>query len=67
MRSLKKNLTQHKVNERMYMYKLELYQRIFLDFVRGNPISIETSGQNEENEVRLNGIVQDEEVQIEKP
>jgi hypothetical protein len=46
---------------------LEIYQRNFPDFVCGNPTSIESLGQDEDNEVRPNGTIQKEEVQIEEP
>jgi len=49
-KELEKKLAQHKANERTYMYKLEAYQRTFLDFVCGSPTSIKVSCQDEENE-----------------
>jgi hypothetical protein len=64
---LEKNMGQHKVNEKTYMYKLEVYHKNFPDFLCGNPASIETSGQYEENEIGPNGTTQEEEVQIKEP
>jgi hypothetical protein len=46
----------------MYMYKLEVYQRIFPNCVCGSPININTSGQDEENEAGPSGTTQKEEV-----
>jgi hypothetical protein len=37
------------------MYKLKVYQKNFIDFVCGSPTSIETSGQDEENETGPSG------------
>ncbi len=47
-------------------YKLEAYEKNFLDFICGNPTSIEVSSQDEEIEAGPNGIAQEEEVQIEE-
>ncbi len=44
-------------------YKLEAYQKNFLDFICGSPTSIEVSGQNEKIETWADGIAQEEEVQ----
>ncbi len=63
-KELEKNLVQRKANERILKYKLEIYQKNFLDFICGNPISIEVLGQDEETKVRLSGTTQEEEVQI---
>ncbi len=65
-KELEKNLAQHRANERMYMYKLEAYQRFFLDFVCGSPTSIEASYQDEENEAWPSGTIQKKEVQVEE-
>ncbi len=46
---------------------MEAYQKNFLDFVCGNPTSIEALGQDEEIEAGPNGTIQEEEVQIEEP
>ncbi len=35
-KELEKNLAQHKVDERMYRYKLEVYHKTFIDFVNGS-------------------------------
>jgi hypothetical protein len=36
-----KNLAQHRTDEKIMKYKLEAYQKIFLDFICGGPTSIE--------------------------
>jgi hypothetical protein len=64
---LEKKLAHHKADERKYGYKLEVYQRTFLDFVCESPTSIEALGQDEDNEVRPNGMVQKEDVEVEEP
>jgi hypothetical protein len=43
-------------------YKLEAYQKNFLDFVCGSPTSTKALGQDEETKAGPNGIVQEEEV-----
>jgi hypothetical protein len=43
-RDLEKNLVQHRADERILMYKLEAYQKNFLDFICGSLTSIEVSG-----------------------
>jgi len=43
-KELKKNLGQHRVNERILRYKLEAYQKIFPIFIYGSLTSIEVSG-----------------------
>jgi hypothetical protein len=63
-KELEKNLAQHRANESFLKYKLEVYQKNFLDFIYGNPTSVEVSGQGEEIEAWPDGIVQEEEVQI---
>jgi hypothetical protein len=45
---LERNLVQHKANERIIKYKLEVYQKNFLDFICGSPTSIEVLGEDEE-------------------
>ncbi len=57
------NLAQHKTNEFFLRYKLEAYQKNFLDFICGNPTSIKVLGHDEETKVGPNGIAQEEEVQ----
>jgi hypothetical protein len=37
------NVAQHRANERFLRYKLEVYQKNFLDFICGSPTSIEVS------------------------
>jgi hypothetical protein len=59
---LEKNLAQHKVDERILKYKLEVYQKNFLDFICGSPTSTEVSSQDEKTEVGLSGATQEEEV-----
>ncbi len=54
-KELEKNMAQHRADDKKYKYKLNIYQKTFLDFVCGSPTSIETSCQNEENEARPNG------------
>ncbi len=66
-KELKKNLAHHKIDKKILRYKLEVYQRNFLNFVYGNLISTKASSQNEEIETRPNEIAQKEEVHIEEP
>jgi hypothetical protein len=66
-KELEKNLAHHRANERKYEYKLEVYQKTYLDFVCESPTSIEAFGQDEENEARPNGMAQKEEVEVEEP
>jgi hypothetical protein len=47
-KELEKNLAQHTVDERILSYKLEAYQKIFLDFICGSPTSTEVSNHDEE-------------------
>jgi len=63
-KELEKNLAQHKANEKILRYKLEVYQKNFPEFIYGNPTSIEESGQDEEIETRPGGTTSKEEVQI---
>ncbi len=60
------NLAQHRANERILRYKLEVYQKNFPNFIYGSPTSTEVLCQDEETNVRPNGIAQEEEVQIEE-
>jgi hypothetical protein len=55
-----------RIDERILMYKLEVYQKIFLNFICGSLTSIKVSGQNKETEARFNRIVHEEKVQIEE-
>ncbi len=50
-KELEKNLTQHRVNERILRYKLKIYHKKILKFICGSPTSTETLGQDEEVEV----------------
>jgi len=43
-KELEKNLVQHRADERILKYKLEAYQKNFLDFICGSLTSIEVSG-----------------------
>jgi hypothetical protein len=60
---LAKNLAQHRVDERIFKYKLEIYHKKFPEFVCGSPTSTKTSSQDEEAKVGPNRIAQEEEVQ----
>ncbi len=51
-KELENNLAQHRTNERILRYNLEVYQKKFLDFIYGNLTSIEVSGQDEKTKVR---------------
>jgi hypothetical protein len=49
-------LAQHRVDERNFRYKLEIYHNFFLEFAYGSPTNIETSGQDEEIEAGPSGV-----------
>ncbi len=66
-KELEKNLTQHRVDERILRFKLEAYQNNFPDFICGSPINIEVSSQDEEMKARPNGTAQKEEMQTKEP
>ncbi len=66
IKELENSLAHHRVDEIIMKYKLEAYEKIFLDFIYGIPTSTEVSSQDEEIEARPNGIAQEEEVQIEE-
>ncbi len=66
-KELKKHLAQHKANERILRYKLEIYHKKFLEFICGSPTSIQTLGQDEEVEVGPIGIIHEEKVQAQEP
>ncbi len=51
-----KNLAQHRADERIMRYKLEAYQKNFINFIYGSPTSTWVSGQDEETEARPSGI-----------
>jgi len=57
VKELEKNLIQHKDDEGILRYKLEVYQKNFQDFICGSPTSTKVSGQNEEIKVGLNGTI----------
>jgi hypothetical protein len=61
-KELEKNLAQHRVDERNLMYKLEIYQRNFLNFVCESPTSTETSSQDEETKTRRSGTTHEKEM-----
>jgi hypothetical protein len=50
-KELEKNLAQHRANEKIMKYKLEVYQKSFPNFVYGNPTSIEALDKDEEAKV----------------
>ncbi len=58
-KELERNINQHRANERTYEYKLEAYQRTFPYFVCGDPTSIKALDQDEDNEARPSGTVQE--------
>jgi len=62
-KELEKNLTQHKVDEIILRYKLEVYQKNFIDFVYGSSTRTKALGYDEETKVRPSEITQKEEVQ----
>jgi len=43
VKELGKNLVQHRADERILKYELEVYQKIFFDFINGSQISKEVS------------------------
>ncbi len=43
IKELEKNLAYYRDDERILKYKLEVYQKNFLDFIFGNPTNIEVS------------------------
>jgi hypothetical protein len=59
----KKNLAQHGANERIMRYKLEAYQKTFIDFIYGSLTITRISGHDEETKAKPSGITQEEEVQ----
>ncbi len=56
-------MAQHRVDERILKYKLEVYQKNFPDFICGSSTSTEVSSQDEKIEVGLSGAAREEEVQ----
>jgi hypothetical protein len=63
---LEKNLAQHKADEKFMRYKLEAYQKKFLDFICGSLTNIKILCQDEKIEVVPSGTTQKEEIQIEE-
>ncbi len=61
------DLAQHRVDERNFKYKLEIYQKKNPKFLYGSPTNIESLSQDEENKIGPNGIAQEEEVHTEEP
>ncbi len=57
---------QHRVSDRSINTSWKYIKKKKLDFFCGSPTSIETLGQDEENEARPSGIAQ-EEVQAKEP
>ncbi len=53
-KELEKNLAQHRADERIMTYKLEVYQNNFPNFFYGNPTNKKASDKDEEVEVGLN-------------
>jgi hypothetical protein len=66
-KELERNLVQHKIDEKILKYKLEVYQKNFPKFVCGNPTNIEVSSWDEDNEAEPNGTTREEEVQSKEP
>jgi hypothetical protein len=59
---LEKNLAQHRVDEFFLRYKLEVFQKNFLDLVCGSPTSIKALDKDGEVEVGSNEIAHEEEI-----
>ncbi len=66
-KELENNLTQHKVNEKIMRYKLEAYQKNFLDFIYGSPTSTQVLGKDEETKPGPIGTTQEEKMQTKEP
>ncbi len=62
-KEMEKNLAQHRADEKIMRYKLEVYQKNFPNFISGSPTSIEVLGQDE-NEARPSGTIHEEEMHI---
>jgi hypothetical protein len=62
IKELEKNLTQHRIDEKNFKYKLEIYWKKIPNFVCGSPTSTKTLGQGEEIEIKPNGTTKEEEV-----
>jgi len=65
-KELEKNLAQHRANERIMRYKLEIYQKNFPNFICGSPTSTKVSSQDEKTKGGTSGTTQEEEVQTEE-
>ncbi len=66
-KGIREKIGLNKTNEKILRYKLEAYQKNFLEFIYGNPTSTEVSGQYEKIEARFDGTTHEEEMQIEEP
>ncbi len=68
-KELEKTQPQHRADEIILRYKLEAYQKNFLDFISSNtnPSNINVLSQDEETEVGPSGITQEEEMQTKEP
>ncbi len=66
-KELQTNLAQHGTDENIIRYKLEAYQKNFLEFIYGSSISIEVLSHDEENKAGPDGTSQEEEMQTEEP
>ncbi len=67
-KQLEKNLTHHKVDERILKYKLEAYQKNFPDFIYGSLTRTKVLGQDEERKAGPpSGTIQEEEMKIKEP
>jgi len=64
---LEKNLVQHRADERIMRYKLEIDQKNFSDFVYGNLINTKALDKDEEVEARPNRTIHEEEMKTEEP
>jgi hypothetical protein len=59
-KEMEKNLAEHISDEKIMRYKLEAYQKNFLEFIYGNPTSTKVSGRDEETKVGPSGTTQGE-------
>ncbi len=60
-------MVNHRADEKSMKYKLKVYQKNFPNFVCVNPISVKTSGQDEEIKAKPNKTTQEQEVQTKEP
>jgi len=56
IKELDNSLAHHRADEKIMKYKLEAYEKNFLNFIYGNPTNIELSSQDEEIEAGPSGI-----------